>query len=257
MSGTEAKTQPKKTIPPKRKSYMAVIGFVLAFTGFVSCGLFTVPALALCAIGVRHKRHRKLAWTGLVICFCTLILWILTITSPGSVPYPINLLKYRLVCESYFWLNYDKEHIMEAQCGRPLLFVGSVGSIHFKVDQKNHYDPNQVISFAEKNGWIYGGKFHLTNEDFSKFLSDWEKLADENFDLYRTIHEITGYVRSPLLWIKDNCTVFAFNTGQGNGLPSYVMINDNNNEIAVYANHGVYPDGVSEFRLPPLFEKAE
>ena len=174
----------------------------------------------------------------------------------GSVPYPLNLLKYRIVCESHFWLSFDKEHMVEAQSRRTLLLMGSLGSIHFKADQKDHYDPNQVVSYAQKNGWIYGGRIYLTKQDFSKFFSGWEKLADENFDLYRTIHEITGYIRSPL-WIKGNCTILAFYTGQPNGIPSYIMINDDGSEIAVYANHGVYPDGGSPLRLPPLFEKAE
>lgn len=256
MSGAETKTQPQETIHPNRKSYTSMIGFVLALAGFVSYGLTAIPALVFCLIGIRRKKYKKLAVSGLVICLSFLFLQILFITPIGSVPYPLNLLKYRIVCESHFWLGFNREHMVEAQSRRTLFFLGSEGSIYFKADQKNHYDPNQVISFAENNGWIYGGKLHLTKEDFSKFLSDWEKLADENFDLYRTIHEITGYIRSPL-WIKDNCTVLAFDAGNVHGMPAYVIIRDDGSEMAVYANHGVYPDGGSEFRLPPIFEKAE
>jgi len=145
----------------------------------------------------------------------------------------------------------------EVQSRRTLFLIGSEGSIYFKAGQKDHYDPNQVISYAEKNGWIYGGKLHLTKQDFSKFLSDWEKLADENHDLYQAIHEITGYIRSPL-WIKDNCTVFGFETGQLDGIPSYVMIHDDGSVMAVYSNHQCYPvDPIRPFKLPPLFEKVE
>jgi hypothetical protein len=171
----------------------------------------------------------------------------------GSIPYPLNLLKYRIVCESHFWLSFDKEHMIEAQSKRTLFLGGSLGSIHLKAEQKDLYDPNQIISYAEKNGWIYGGKLRLAKEDFSKFF---DKLTDENHDLFRAIHEITGYIRSPL-WIKENCTVLAFDTGQANGLPSYIMIKDDRSEVAVYANHGLYPDGPYPFTLPPLFKKAE
>lgn len=256
MSGTEAKTQPHKTIPTKRKSYMAVIGFVLALAGFISYGLTAIPALIFCLIGIRRKQHKKLAVVGSLICLCFLFLQILFITPIGSVPYPLNLLKYRIVCKSHFWLGFDRRNIVEAQSQRTLFLIGSIGSIHFKAEQGDFYDPNQIISFAENNGWIYGGKFHLANEDFSKFLSDREKLADENFDLYRTIQEITGWIRSPF-WIKGNCTVLAFDAGNVHGLPSYVMIHDDGSEMAVYANHGVYPDPGYPFELPPLFEKAK
>ena len=249
-------TQPQQEASPKRKNYAAVIGFVLAFAGFVSYGLTAIPALVFCLIGIRRKKHKKLAVAGLLICLCFLFLQILFITPMGSVPYPLNLLKYRIVCESHFWLGFDKEHTVEAQSRRTLFLAGSLGSIHLNAGQKDHYDPNQVTSYAEKNGWIYAGKIHLAKEDFSKFLADWEKLANENHDLYQAIHEITGYIRSPL-WIKDNCTVLAFDTGQGNGIPSYVIIHDDGSEIAVYANHGLYPDGPYPFTLPQLFEKAE
>lgn len=256
MSDTEEQNQPQQEQSPSPKNYAAVIGFVLALIGFVTYGLTAIPALVFSLIGIRRKRHRKLAVVSLVICLCFLFLQILFITPMGSVPYPLNLLKYRIVCESHFWLGFDKEHMVEAQSRKTLFLIGSLGSIHFKAEQEDLYDPNQVISFAENNGWIYGGKLHLTNEDFSKFLSDWEKLADENFDLYRTIQEITSFIRSPL-WIKDNCTVLAFDAGNVHGLPSYVMIHDDRHEMAVYANHVVCPDPGYPFKLPPLFEKAE
>jgi hypothetical protein len=251
-------TQPQQEASPSRKNYAAVIGLVLALAGFVSYGLTAIPALIFCLIGITRKRHKKLAVAGLVICLCFLFLQILFISPMGSVPYPLNLLKYRIVCESHFWLGFDREHIDKAISRRMLLLIGSQGSILFKAGQKNFYDANQVISYAEKNGWIYGGKIHLTKEDCSKFLSDfdWEKLTEEDFDLYRTMHDITGRVSMPW-WIRDNCTVLAFDTGNVHGQASGVMIRDDGSEMAVYANHGVYPDGPYPFTLPPLFEKAE
>ena len=249
MDTTERQQEPSGG----RANYAAVIGFVLALGGFVSYGLTAIPALILSLIGIRRKKQRKLAVAGLVICLCFLFLQILFVTPMGSVPYPLNLLKYRIVCESHFWLGFDKEHLVEAESRRTFLFWGSVGSIHFKAGQKDFYDPNQIISYAEKHGWVYGGKLHMTKEDFSRFSADWEKPAD---DLDVAIHEVTGYIRSPL-WITDDCTVLAFDTGQSQGLPSYVMINDEQSQMAVYANHGLYPDGPYPFTLPPLFEKAE
>ena len=249
-------TQPQQEPSPNRKNYAAVIGFVLALLGFVSYGLTAIPALIFSLIGIRRKKHRKLAGAGIAICLCFLFLQVLFITPMGSVPYPLNLLKYRIVCESHFWLNFDKEHMVEAQSKRTLLLGGSLGSLYFKAEQEDLYDPNQAVRFAEKNGWIYGGKIHLTKEDFSKFLSDSKRLEEEGWDLWPTMHEITGHIRSPL-WIMDNCTVLAFDTGQGQGFPSYIMIKDDRSEMAVYANNGLYPDGPHPFELPPLFEKAE
>ena len=67
MSEDEARTQPQNKIPPNRKSYSAVVGFVLALAGFVSCGLTAIPALILSLIGIRRKKHRKLAVVSIVI----------------------------------------------------------------------------------------------------------------------------------------------------------------------------------------------
>jgi len=257
MNNTEQNIQPQQELSPNRKDYAAVIGFVLASAGFVSYGLTAIPALVFCLFGIRRKRHKKLAVAALVICLCFLFLHILFISPMGSVPYPLNLLKYRIVCESHFWLGFDREHMVKAQSRRAFLLIGSEGSMYFKAGQKDHYDPNQVISYAEKNGWIYRGKIHLTKEDFSKFFAGWEKSVNENPDLYQAIHEITDYIRSPL-WIKDNCTVFGFETGQLDGMPSYVMMHDDGSEMAVYANHQFFPvDPIRPFTLPPLFEKAQ
>lgn len=241
--------------PPNRENHAAVIAFGLALLGFVSCGLTAVPALILSLIGIRRRKHRMFAVTSLVLSLGFLFLQILFITPMGVVPRPLNLLKYWMVCESRFWLNFDRKHIVGARSERTLLLLGSLGSIHFKAAQANTYDPNQVISFARRNGWTYGGKVHLTTEDFSMFLTTPDKLLEEDLDLWQTMWEVVGCdIRRPL-WITDDCTVLAFDTGMGNGLPSYVMVNDQGSEVTVYANQGVYPDGPHSFRLPPLFEE--
>lgn len=248
--------QAQKEASPNRKNYAAVIGFVLALAGFVSYGLTAIPALVFSLMGVRRKKHKKLAVAGLVICLCFLFLQILFVTPMGSVPYPLNLLKYRIVCESHFWLGFDKEHMVKAQSRRTLFLIGSEGSVYFKAEQKDFYDPNEVISYAEKNGWIYGGRIHLTKEDFSQVLSGWDGVTNENLDLYQTVSEVTAYIRNRL-WFKDNCTVLAFDAGNVHGIPGYVMIRHDGSEMAVYANHGVYPDPGYPLTLPPLFEKVE
>jgi len=248
--------QPQQEPSTNRKNYPAVIGFVLALLGSMSYGLTAVPALILSLIGIRHKKHKKLAVAGIVISLCLLFLQVLFITPMGSVPYPLNLLKYRIVCRSHFWLAFDAKHMVDAQSQRTVLLLGSLGSIYFNAERQNLYDSNEVISYAAKNGWVYGGKLHLSREDFSEFYADQSNLLNENEDLWRAIHEITGYIRSPL-WIKDDCTVLAFDAGNVHGLPSYVMINDNKSQMAIYANHGAFPDPGYPFTLPPLFEKAQ
>lgn len=240
------------------KSYAGISGFVLALLGFISFGLTAIPALVFCIIGTRQKRYRTLAWVGLAMSFvgfCILFLCILPFTPGGSVPYPLNLLKYRLACKSHFWLTYDQAHIIKAQSQNTLI-LSIFGSIHFKADRPGYYRADDIIRYAEQNGWVYGGKIHLTKEDFYRFRYDSQKFADENYKLYEAICLLSGYNSSPL-WIQDTCTALGFDTGNVHGIPSYVMILDDGSEMVVRANHHRLPDPAYRFELPELFEKPE
>jgi len=236
----------------------AIIGFAIALVGLVTFGLAAIPAVIFCIIGLRRKKHRKLAGIGLAIClldFCILLFCIFPLTPPGSMLYPLNLAKYRLVCKNRFWLDYDKAHAEKVQ-SRYMLIFGSYGKIHFKAEKVGRYKGDDIIKFAEQHGWVYAGQLHLTKEDFSRYFDDWRKLAKENGDLRHAIYEVTSYIRKPLFF-QDSCTVLAFDAGNIHGVPSYVMILDDGSQMAVYANHRRFPDPAYPFTLPPLFEKAQ
>ncbi len=176
-------------------------------------------------------------------------------TPAGWVGPPLNIWKYRYLCESSFWIDYDREHLREAQSQRDFFFFGDSGSLYFKCDQAGHYTLDDIVDYAEVNGWIYGGKLPVTTEQFREFFE--ESGTSENWsDLWVALHEITSYIRTPI-WIKDGCTIGVFDTGHSVGMPSYVMISDDGREMAVYANHGIYPDGPHEFDMPPLVEASE
>ncbi len=237
---------------------ISLLGFALAIMGFVTFGVTSLPAFILCLVGMRCKRRRWAAWAGLPMSLLGMVILFFAIVfaSPmGWPPHPLNLMKYHIVCESHFWLDYDKEHLIQAQSRRTIFLVGSVGSIHIKNNEDDSYQPETVIAYAERNGWIYRGRLRLTKEDFDQFLNHHRQLERANIDLEMTMNETLGYIRTPI-WIVADCTVLAFETGQANGVPSYVMISDDGSEMAVYANHQLFPDQGGPFRLPPLFEKS-
>jgi hypothetical protein len=234
-----------------RRNDAAILGFVFALLGLISFGLVAVPAIILCILGLRRKAYRKLAWIGLVISSiecCILFGLIFLFTPPGSIPYPLNRLKYRLASNSGFWLDYDEAHIVKVQ-SRKFFSLHSEGKIHFKTEEQGGYKAEHVISYAEKNGWVYGGKIHLTDEDFSRYYSK-QKFDDPN--VWVTILEIDGLI-SPPLWIQSSCAVLGFDTGNLHGSPSYVMILDGGSEMVVYTNNHFAPEPAYPFRLPPLF----
>ena len=175
--------QKMQNLKSEKKSSAGVIGFILALVSFLTCGLTAIPGLIYSIIGIRRKGHRILAWVGLVISLIAvglLSIFILCATPAGSVPYPINLIKYRLACKCHFWIEYVKPHTVKAQSRHYLIF-GSFGSIHFRANETGYYKFDDVIKFAEKNGWIYRGKMQLKKEDFEAYFEDWDVLQYENF----------------------------------------------------------------------------
>ncbi|MHC4561038.1 MAG: hypothetical protein ACYS9T_02505 [Planctomycetota bacterium] len=62
----EKKTK-KSTVMAINKKEVTILGFVLALSGLISCGLAAVPAIILCILGLRSKAHRKLAWLYLLL----------------------------------------------------------------------------------------------------------------------------------------------------------------------------------------------
>ncbi|MHC4561039.1 MAG: hypothetical protein ACYS80_27480 [Planctomycetota bacterium] len=145
-------------------------------------------------------------------------------------------------------MNYDETHIVKAH-SRTFFLLDFEGKIHFKTEEQGGYQAEHVISYAEENGWVYGGKIHLTDEDFSRYYSE-QEFEDPNVGW--TIYEMVGSI-SPPLWIESSCVVLGFDTGNLHGSPSYVMILDGGSEMVVYTNFRLDPDPAHPFRLPPLF----
>ncbi|MHC4883414.1 MAG: hypothetical protein ACYTCV_12615, partial [Planctomycetota bacterium] len=159
-----------------------IILFIIPFpmAGLV---LFIIPPVLFllsfiyCVHGLIKKRSRKLATTGLVInALIIIILFFLLIilTPPGSIPYPLNIYKFKRACpEAAFWLDYDREHIEQVQSQN--VFFENIGTVQF-ITSSNTYTTQQIIQYAKANGWKHHAS--VPASIFQAFLD-----ADEG-DLY-------------------------------------------------------------------------
>ena len=113
--------------------------------------LFILSAI-YCIHGLVRNRSRKLASAGLLINFIMpflLFFTFITFTPPGSMPYPLNIYKFKRALECNFWLDYDKEHMTDVQSQNTII-ISKQGAIHFQ-DIPNTYKKDAVIKDAEDN----------------------------------------------------------------------------------------------------------
>ena len=250
--------QQEQNLKSERKSAAGRIGFILALASFITCGLTAVPGLIYSVIGFRRKGHRVLASIGLVISLiviCLLSLHIFRTTEPGSVPYPINLIKYRLASKSHFWIDYDKTHIKGAKSHNN--FLWSFGTIHFDADKPGFYKFDDVVNYAKQHGWISRGKLKLAKEDILLYLEDKDKLAEKDLKLLEIFYSLYSYSRLPF-WIIDDVAVLGFDTGNIYGVPAYIMLSDDGSEMVVLVSQPIrVPDPASPFKLPEAFENID
>jgi hypothetical protein len=254
----------QQTEKKKKKSYVGVIGFGLAL-GSHFLGpfliLLIIPAFILCLIGIFRKSHRILSSIGLTICLfwlSILFIFMFAMTPPGSIPYPLSIVKFRMNAPS-FWVRFDRARLTKAQ-SQYWLFGGAGGALYFKSDESGTFKKKEVIKFAEKNGWRFENETNLNKEEFSKFLDEKGQILGLDIDAYfspfdnkddyeqsRKIHEKdmkkTDILREMTmglgpwcftLWIQQDCTILSFDTD--NICFSHIVINHNGTEMAVYYN---------------------
>ncbi len=245
------------------------IGFILSFAAPVSIVaspiiiLFLIPSsmpawmlfliplvlfplsIFYCIHGLVKKKSPKLAITGLLINPLSIVILcflFITFTPPGSMPYPLNIYKFKRALECDFWLDYDREHIIDVQSQNTII-LSKQGAIHFQATP-NTYDKNSVIKYAEDNGWKYHLSVKLTKEDFDKY----ETGDDNNLSSY----VIFLLKPSPIL-LKQDCTLFVFETGNIHGMPSYIMISKDLSEMVVFFYNARLPDPAMKFWIPEPF----
>lgn len=142
--------------------------------------------------GLIKNRCRKLATTGLfstLVAIVFLFITLITLTPAGSIPYPLNIYKLKRACpEASFWLDFDKENITGVQSLYTVIIVKHA-AISFQT-QNGFYNTENLIEYAEKNGWKHYCSFPLFEEDFRKFDS---KLLDSDNEEENLLMEVLFY----------------------------------------------------------------
>lgn len=218
--------------------------------------LFLIPpvlfilSIIYCIHGLIRKRNRKLATTGLLInaiIVIFLFFLLITLTPPGSIPYPLNIYKFKRACpKAVFWLDFDRNNIELVQSQRLFIF-GHVSTVHF-ASPSNTYTNQQIIQYAETTGW----KYHLSIPA-SKFLYILE--ADENdLSLKELEFKVNLTAMNPIsMAIEKGDKLLVFETGNYLGCPSFIVIPQNRNNLKVYYNNPSRPDPRRDFWLPEMF----
>ncbi len=227
-----------------KKTNTGKIGFILSLLTLPTLCLSAIPSLIFCVHGLIKSRGRKFSAIGLLInliATVSLFFIFITFTTPGSMPYPLNVYKFKRALECDFWLNYDKEHIIDVQSQNTII-ISKQGAIHFQATP-NTYKTNSVIKYAEDHGWKYHLSVKLTKEDF-------EIYEKENWDW-----DVINLLRLSPILLKENCTVLVFETGHIHGMASYIMISEDLSEMVVFFYNARLPDPAMKFWISEGFKE--
>lgn len=238
--------------------FIPPVFFIFVFVTFLMPYVLLCPLilLTLCFLihGLFKNRNRKLAIIGL---FCTLaatillFLTLITLTPPDSMPHPLNIYKFKRACpEAAFWLDYDKEHIINFKSLSAIVLT-KFGTIYCS-DQPDTYNETKIIDYAENNGWKYHFKIQLAKNDFENYhsnsFSEFENLAAD------CIWYIQAYTRIPFAFEED-CEVLIFETGNVHGIASYILISKNKSKMEVRFTNPALPDPAMKFWVPDQFSE--
>lgn len=234
-----------------KKTKLGLIGLILSITVLFTLGLTAIPAFLICLFGLFKKTQRILSCLGIFIILISLSLLFIkfiTLLPPDKTPDILNIYKFKRACnKAVFWLDYDREHLVEVQ-SQKLLWLGCRGAIHYR-SEPGTYPPNKVIEYAKKYSWVYHLPVTLYKSDFEKY--DNNPDAEE----YGNIQEVIHILSSSQMTLKDDCIVLTFETGNINGYASYIMISDKEDEMIVLYDNINTPDPPAKFWLLPFFEE--
>lgn len=264
---------------PEKKNKAAIIGFILSGLLFITslteiydlvffftmwiygrsillffliCFLLASPGIIFSIFGFRQKKQRIFAWLGLSIgIFCSFVVLPvrhITFIPGNSLPHALEDYKFRKACpKGCFWLDYDKGNII-SMISRNTGILICFGEINYQGKPGSYLDED-IIQFAEKNGWKYHLTVSLTNEDFVKFFNRSFTKDDIIPDIIACLDD---YCPTPL-WIKQDCNILVFETENSYGLPSFVMITKDGSKLSVRHGNPALPDGTHGFILYPGF----
>lgn len=234
-----------------KKSKLGLVGLILSITVLFTLGLTAIPAFLVCVFGLFKKTQRTLSCFGIVIIFIALFLLFINFIAmvpPEITPKVFNAYKFKKACsKAVFWLDYDREHIIELQ-SQKFLWLGCQGAIHYR-SQPGTYPPKKVVEYAKQYGWTYHFPVTLYKTDFEKY--------DNNPDTeeYGNIQEVIHILSRSQMILKDDCIVLMFETGNFNGYASYIMISDKEDEMIVFYDNINTPDPPAKFWVLPCFEE--
>jgi hypothetical protein len=195
------------------------------------------------------KRSRKHASAGLFInIFIILFLFFAFIefTPPGSMPYPLNVYKFKKVCPpAVFWLNFDNVNLKKVKSG--MAFLSPYASLDYQ-RTSGKYSQDEVINFAEKNGWKYHLSIHITSENVHLFNRNNQDLSLDELEFQTHL-----FLHNPIsVNFHEGDILLIFKTTHYLEYPSFVLLSKDSNKLKVQYTYPVLPDQGEDI-LPELF----
>ena len=237
-------------IPP---IFMVFIYVTLLMPYVLLCPLILLILFFL-VHGLIKKRSRILATAGSCIILTAIILLfstLITLAPPGSMPYPLNIYKFKRACpKAAFWLDFDRGHIEQVQSQN--VFFENIGTVQF-ITSSNTYTTQQIVQYAKANGWKHHAS--IPESIFQAFLdADEGDLYDFSGDDLFFWYEIKSIYPLNFL-IERNDTILIFETENYLGVASFAVLSGNKDSLRIYYNNPARPDPSKDFSLPESFQK--
>jgi len=141
-----------------------------------------------------------------------------------------------------------------------MLFGGAMGALYFKAESPEAFKNDAIITFASEHNWHFVNRVQFREKDFQGLLNeegqvkrfDYEtyynqhiqdyEQEEEAFQAFEALRKKSKFLDSVTVasqfpwWIKQDCAILSFDTGNRASLSSHVVINGDGTEMAVYYN---------------------
>ena len=244
-----------KIMSANPKNKLGIIAFVLCIIEYVTIsytfGLIAPLTVIISIIALKRKNNSPLPIIALILSIILMVILIMSYplflvgifmkyTPIEGPPNFRSQYLYRFVAtEGKFWLDYDKGSLSRIYYFH-YMGQGSAGGLYFTSDQPHTFQRKDIISLAEKHGWLYEKDTHYTSDFITSHLDEKGYLLTESDDYSMDdMFFASALFRCPV-WIKSECTIIKLHKDDTDGIPirTYIVLTTTGDQLAIYCDQG-------------------